>query len=105
MVDDKDTLILSIHVDDTVVAGKAGDCNSLFDALSRKFPMTNLAELAWWYTGCRFNQDWSKSTLTMDRIVFVDNLMERSEIDFVCELPATSLDYLGPRHEDEEGGN
>lgn len=34
IVDDKGTLILSVHVDEIIVTGKETDCNRRFDALS-----------------------------------------------------------------------
>lgn len=47
IADDEVTLILSVHIDDMVVARKDADCNMLFDALSRNFPMDKQGELTW----------------------------------------------------------
>ena len=45
VVDGKLELIMSMYVDDTVIAGSAETCGDFHAALTMKFPTRNLGEL------------------------------------------------------------
>ena len=51
VVDGKVELVMTVHVDDIVIAGSDEACRDFHAALNTKFPTNNLGELTW-YTGC-----------------------------------------------------
>ena len=59
-------LIMTVHVDDIVIAGSDEACRDFHAALNTKFPANNLGELTW-YTGCAFKRNWELGTLEIRR--------------------------------------
>ena len=64
-------LIMAVHVDDMVVAGKADDCSALCDFLNKSFPTNNLGELKQ-YTGCAFRRNRDLGTLKITQTACID---------------------------------
>ncbi|CAN0472479.1 unnamed protein product, partial [Discosporangium mesarthrocarpum] len=91
------------HVDDMIAAGSVGDCDALYEALSTEFPTNNLEPLSW-YTGCAFERDWEKSTLTSTQTAYIDQLCERFDVSSPSPLPATAHEQTLPRQENDEPG-
>ncbi|CAN0422559.1 unnamed protein product, partial [Discosporangium mesarthrocarpum] len=72
-------LLVVTHVDDMIAAGSVGDCDALCEALSTEFPTNNLGPLSW-YTGCAFERDCEKGTLTITQTGYIDQLCERFDV-------------------------
>jgi len=93
-------MILAVHVDDMIIAGKKADCDRLRDSLAKTFPTKNLGELSW-YMGCLFERDRIKGTLKISQPAFVDVMLERFNVQSESPLPACPTVELSPRSDDE----
>ncbi|CAN0467301.1 unnamed protein product, partial [Discosporangium mesarthrocarpum] len=72
-------------------------------ALSMEFPTNNLGALSW-YTGCAFERDWEKGTLTITQTAYIDQLCERFDVSSPSPLPATAHEQTLPRQKNDQPG-
>ncbi|CAN0484778.1 unnamed protein product, partial [Discosporangium mesarthrocarpum] len=103
MDEDEVPLLVVTHVDDMIAAGSVGDCDALSEALLTEFPTNNLGPLSW-YTGCAFERDWEKGTLTITQTAYIDQLCERFDVSSPSLLPAIAHEQTIPRQDNDEPG-
>ena len=60
VVDGKVGLIMTVRVNEIVVAGSSETYRGSHAAFNMRFPPSDLGDLTW-YTGCAFNHDWKLS--------------------------------------------
>ena len=96
------TIMVLVHVDDTIVAAKGDDANSLCKHLNSFFPTNNLGEITH-YMGCSFKRNRSNGTLKMSQEAFVSKFLDRFNISNTCPIPACpSVELLARREEEDE---
>ena len=104
VVDEKVAMIVGVYVDDLLVGGAPEDCELLLSYLNKKFPTNNLGECTW-YDGCAIERDMELGTITLSQEAYVESLMKRFDVQTTCPIPASPGDDLGPKRDDEEGGD
>ena len=65
MVEDEVSLMVRIHVDDTIVSGEQDACDKFFARLKERFLVKIQGEM---YIFCAFVRDWESGVLESDRI-------------------------------------
>ncbi|CAB1105704.1 unnamed protein product [Ectocarpus sp. CCAP 1310/34] len=103
MVDEVVVMIIVIYVDDILVAGSDEDCEELLASLNKKFPTTNPGECQW-LDGCAIVRDVEAGTLGISQTAYIDSMVKRFDVQSTYRIPATPGADLGPKREDEEGG-
>ncbi|CAB1105045.1 unnamed protein product [Ectocarpus sp. CCAP 1310/34] len=103
MVDEVVVMIIVIYVDDILVAGSDEDCEELLASLNKKFPTKNLGECQW-FDGCAIERDVEAGTLRISQTAYIDSMVARFDVKSTSRIPATPGADLGPKREDEEGG-
>ena len=98
-IDGETTMILSVHVDDIIVAGESEVCDVLYASLLQEFQTTqgNLS----WYIGCASERDRAGRVLRMSQRAFIESVASRYGVNTVSGLPASQSAELGPRREGE----
>ena len=84
------SLMVRVHVDDTIVSGERDLCDEFFGQLKQRFPVKNLGELKM-YTGCAFERDWDKRTLEMNQTAFAKNMVEQYNISATSNIPGVQV--------------
>ena len=98
-------LIVCVHVDDLVVAAKDKETfDAFFAQLLEEFPVNDMGDLSW-YLGCAFERDKAKGVVKMTQTAFVDSLVERFDIKYESQIPASIEFDLGPKRSDEKDGD
>ena len=77
-------------MDDLLVGGAPENCELLLSYLNKKFSTNNLGE-------CTSN--------TLSQEAYVESLTKRFDVQTTCPIPASPGDDLGPKRDDEEGGD
>ena len=67
-----------------------------FAQLQEEFPVNDMGDLSW-YLGCAFERDKSKGVVKMTQTAFVDSLVERFDIKYESQIPASIELILGRR--------
>lgn len=105
VVDGEVTLLVCVHVDDL---GVAVNDKEVFDAfyvkLQDAFPVNAMGDLSW-YLGCAFERNEAKGIVKMAKTVFADSLVERFDIRYETQNPASVGFDLGPKRRDEKEGD
>ena len=97
MVDREGTLIVRVHVDDLAVTGKDKETFDAFYAqLKEEFPESGMCDLSW-YLGCAFERDRTEGVMKMTQTAFVDSLVDRFDIQYDTQTPASLEFDLGPK--------
>ena len=96
--------MVEVHVDDTIVSGEQDMCDEFFGQVKQRFPVKKLRELKM-YTDCAFERDWENGILEMNQTVFAKNMVEQYIISATSNIPGSPCVDLGPRKDDEPGGN
>ncbi|CAN0299130.1 unnamed protein product [Ectocarpus fasciculatus] len=104
MVDGVVKMIIAIYVDDLLVAGSEEECDALLASLNKKFPTNDLGECTW-YDGCGIERDLDSGTLTISQSAYVESMMKRFDVMTTSPIPASPGVDLGPKRDDEPGGN
>ena len=97
-------IMLAVHVDDMIVAGRKLSCEWLRIALSEKFPVNNLGPLNW-YTGCAFERDRRNGTIKIHQTAFIDSMLERFSVPSSSSTHTDSNAVLRAKTEEEEGAD
>jgi len=100
------TMMIVTYVDDIMAAGPEDECDALYSSLSRKLPMTDMGSCTW-YDGCAIVQDREKGITSISQQAFAASLVHKFGVEETSDLPAStsSSEDLGPKREDEPGGN
>ena len=98
------SLMVGVHVDDSIVSGESDVCYESFSDLKQRIPMEHLVELKI-YTGYPFERDWENGILDIYQKAFAENMMTQYGITTVSNISARNGVDLGPRAEGETGGN
>ena len=99
------SLMVGVHVDDSIVSGESDVCYESISDLKQRNPMEHQEELAM-YTGYPFERDWENGILDIYQKAFAENMMTQYGITTGSNIPASNGVDLGPRAEGEEpGGN
>ena len=72
--------------------------------LNKAFPTNNLRECAW-YDGCGIERDVDLGTMELSQEAHVESLMKRFDVQSISDIPASSNADLGPKQDDEPGGD
>ena len=103
-VDEVVVMIIGVYVDDLLVGGSQEDCKSLLLSLNKKFPTNNVREFTW-YNGCGIERDAELDTIKLSHEAYVEILMARFDVRTTSDTPAAPGADLGPKREDESGGD
>ena len=98
------SLMVGVHVDDSIVSGESDVCYESFSDLKQRTPMEHQGELKM-YTGCPFERDWENGILDIYQKAFAENMMTQYGITTGSSIPASNGEDLRPRAEGESGGN
>ena len=105
VVDGEVSFIVCVHVDDLVVAAKDKEAfDAFYGQLLEEFPVNDTSDLSW-YLGCAFERDKAKGVVKMTQTAFVDSLVERFDIKYESQIPASIEFDLGPKRSDEKDGD
>ena len=104
IVDGSVVMIIGVYVDDLLVGGSTEDCDKLLAFLNRKFKTNNLGECTW-YDGCGIERDEELGTIKLSQEAYVDSLITRFNVQTTSLTPASPGDDLGPKRDDEPGGD
>ena len=104
-MDGEVTLIVRVHVDDLAVTAKDEETFDVFYAqLKGEFPVNGIVYVSW-YLGCACECDRMKGVMKMTQTAFVDSLVDRFDIQYEAQTPASvELDF-GPKRIHEKGGD
>ena len=97
-------MIASVHVDDMLTGGSEEKCESLLASLNKIFPTSNLRECTW-YDGCGIERDVELGTIKLSQEANVESLIKRFDVHSISDIPVSPYDVLGPKHDDEPGGD
>ena len=105
VVDGEVTLIVCVHVDDLAVTAKEKETFDAFYAhLKDEFSVNDMGDLSW-YFGCAFERDKMKGVMKMTQTaLFVGSLVDRLDIQYETQTPASVEFDLGPKRIREKGG-
>ena len=104
MVQDEVSLMVGVHVDDITVSGGKNAAEKFFTQLKERFPVKNQGGIEM-YTGCAFARDWESGVLEMNQTAYAENLVAQYGISATSNIPGSPGVDLGPRKDDEPGGN
>ena len=89
VVDEEVTLIvICVHVNDLAVTAK--------DKVTLEFPVNDMGDLSW-YPGCAFERDKMEGVMKMMQTAFVDSLVDRFDIQYETQTPASVELDLGTK--------
>ena len=97
-------MIVGVYVNDLLIGGSEGDCESLLASLYKKFPTNNLGECTW-YDGCGIERDVELGTIKLSQKAHVESLMKRFDVQSISNIPASPGADLGPKQDDGPGGD
>ena len=96
--------IVGVYVDDLLVGGSDEDCESLLASLNKKFPTNDLGECTW-YDKCGIERDVELGIIKLSQEAYVESLMKRFDIQSISDIPASPGANLGPKQDNEPGGD
>ena len=97
-------MIVGVYVDDLLIGGSEEDCQSLLASLNKIFPTNNLEECTW-YDGCGTQRDVELGTIKLSQEAYVESLMKQFGVQSISDIPASPGADLGPKQDDELGGD
>ena len=98
-------MIIGVYVDYLLVGESQSDCESLLLSRNKKFPANDLGECTW-YDGCGITRDAELSTIKMSQQAYVESLLAaRFDVHTTSDTPASPGAGLGPKRDDESGGD
>ena len=104
VVDEEVALIVCVHVDDLAVTAKNKETFDAFYAqLKRGFRVSDIGDLSW-YLGCTFERDRMEGAMKMTQTALVDSLVDRFDVQFETETPASVEFDLGSKTTHEKEG-
>ena len=105
VVDGEVPLIICVHVDNIAVTAKEKETFDAFYArLKCVFPVSDVGDLSW-YLGCAFERDKMEGVMKMTKTAFVDLLVDRFDIQYETQTPASVEFDLGPKRIHEKEGD
>ena len=105
MMDGEVTLIVYVHVNDLAVTAKNKETFDAFYAqLKEGFPVSDMGNLSW-YLGCAFERDRMEGFMKMTQTAFVDSLVDRFDVQYEIQTPASVEFDLGPMMSNENEGD
>ena len=105
VVDGEVSHIVCVHVDDLAVTAEGKDTfDSFYAQLKDGFPVNDMGEL-YWYLGCAFERDRMEGVMKMTQTAFKDSLVNRSDIQYETQTPASVEFDLGPIRTHEKGSD
>ena len=105
VVDGEVTLIVCVHVDDLAVTAKGKKTFDAFYAqLKDEFPVNDMGNLSR-YLGCAFERDKMEGVMKMRQTAFVNSLVDRFDIQYETQTPASVEFDLGPKRIHEKEGD
>ena len=97
-------MIVGVYVDNLLMVGSEEDCGSLLPSLNKHFPTNNFGECTW-YDGCGIERDVEVSTIKLSQEAYVESLITRFDVQSISDIPASPGADLGPKQDDEPGGD
>ena len=97
-------MIIGVYVDGLLVGGSQEDCDSKLLSLNKKFPTNDLEECTW-YDGCGIERNAELGTIKPSQDAYVKILMTRFNVHTTSDTPASPGADLGPKRDDESGGD
>ena len=105
VVDGEASLIVCVHFDDLTVTAKGRGTFYIFYAqLKDEFPVNDMGELSW-FLGCAFERVRMEGVMKMTQAAFVDSLVNRFDIQYETQTPASVEFDLVPIRTHEKGGD
>ena len=105
VVDEEVTLIACVHVDDLAVTAKDKKTfDGFYAQLKEEFPVSDMGDLSW-YLGYAFERDRMEGVMKMTQAALVDSLVDRFDIQYKTQTPASVEFDLGPKMIHEKGGD
>ena len=104
VADGEVTLIVCVHVDDLAVTAKDKDTLPAFYAqLKDELPVNDMGDLSW-YVGYAFEREKMEGIMKMTQTAFVDSLVDRFDMQYETQTPASVEFDLEPKRTHEKGG-
>ena len=97
-------MMVGVHVDDLLIGGSEGDCESLLASLNKKSPTKDLGECTW-YDGCGIERDVQLGTIKLSQEAYVESLIKRFDVQSISNILVSPGADLGPKQDDEPGGD
>ena len=104
VVDGVVVMIVGVYADDMLIGGSEEDCESLLASLNETFPTNNLGECTW-YDGCGIERYVELGTMKLSQEAYVASLIKRFDVQSISDIPASPGADLGPKQDDEPGGD
>ena len=98
------TLIVCVHVDDLAVTAKNKETfDALYAQLKEEFPVSDMGDpsCCLW---CAFERDRMEGVMKMTQTAFVDSLVDRFDVRYETQTPASVEFDLGSKMTHEEEG-
>ena len=104
VVDGEVALIVCVHVDDLAVTAKEKyTCDAFYAQLKEEFSVHDMGDLSW-YLGCAVERNNMECVIKMTETAFVDSLVDRFNIQYETQTPASvELDFGPKRIHEKEG--
>ena len=97
-------MIIGVYVDDLLVGGSKEDYESLVLSLNKTFPANDLRECPW-CDGCGIQRNADLGTIKLSQEAYVESLMTRFGVHITSDIPTSPGADLGPKWDDESGGD
>ena len=105
VVDGEVTLIVCVNVDDLAVTAKNKNTfDDIYAQLKYKFSVNDMGDLSW-YLGCALERGKMEDVMKMTQTAIVDSLVDRLDIQYETQTPASVELDLGPKIIHEKGGD
>ena len=104
VVDGEVALIVCVHVDDLAVTAKEKyTCDAFYAQLKEEFSVHDMGDLSW-YLGCAVERNKMECVMKMTETAFVDSLVDRFNVQYETQTPASvELDLRPKRIHEKEG--
>ena len=104
VVDGEVTLIVCVHVDDLAVTAKDKKTfDDFYAQLKEEFAVNDMSDLSW-YLGCAIERDRKEGVMKITQTAFVDSLVDRFDVRYATQTPASVEFELGPKMTHEKKG-
>ena len=104
-MDEEVTHIVCVHVDALAVTAKyKGTFDAFYAHLKEKVPVNGMGDLSW-YLGCALERDRMEGVMKMTQIAFVVSLVDRFDIQYKTQTPASVEFDLGPKRIHKKGSD
>ncbi|CAN0412556.1 unnamed protein product, partial [Ascophyllum nodosum] len=88
-------LVVCLHVDDLAVTAKDQETfDGFYAQLKEEFPVSDMGDLSW-CLGCAFERDRMEGVMKMTQTAFVDSLVDRFDLQYETQTPASVEFGLG----------